>query len=453
MTSPIDLAGWAPGTEVVAAEMAVAGAAIQHRDAAETAADVVKPTHFYTQAGMVFAAALALVEDGRPVDEAAVLGELAKRGDLDKVGGGAFIATLMEHAALPGAVEYHARKVVADSRRRRLYSVGEKIQRIGSSPAFDAEADPELARKMLDEALVDEQAAPIVTAGDLLWEVLDGLENRGGEVDRVKTGYRDLDRLVTIRPGQLIIVGARPGVGKSILGIDILRHLCVRGREPGLLHSMEMSKEEVMHRLIAAEGRVSLEKFQNGKLDDSDWDRIAGVRERINDSPLVIDDTPEVTLAQIRSKIRTVKRTVGCRLVVVDYLQLMKPAKRSDNRQQDVAELSRGLKLLAREMEIPIVVAAQVNRGSEHRTDKTPQMSDLRESGAIEADADVVLLLHREEMYDPEGPRAGEMDVIVAKQRQGARGTVVLGWQGHYGRCTDLAPKAWSPTASIGGAQ
>lgn len=447
--SVIELEGWAPGTEVLAAEMAVVGAAILSKDAADTAAELVKPGDFYTNAGVVFAAAVALAEDGKPVDAPAVLAELASRGELERVGGGAWVSTLIEQAAVAGAVAYHARKVAADATRRRVHVAGEKIRSVAASPGFDPDADADLVRKTLDEALATSGTSEAVTAGDLILEVLDELETK--QVERLTTGYKDLDHLVTIRPGAFIVVGARPGVGKSVLGIDLLRSLCVRRREPGLLISLEMSRSEVMHRLIAAEARVNLKHLQDGELTDEDWQRIAGVHERIGGAPLVIDDTPNVGLAHVRARLRGMLRTTGCRLVVVDYLQLMQSAKRVDNRAQEVAEFTRGLKLIAREFGVPLVAAAQVNRESEHRTDKRPQMSDLRESGAIEADADIVMLLHREEMYEPEGPRAGEIDIIVAKQRQGPRGTVTLGWQGHYQRMVDLA-KRWTPTAALGGA-
>jgi replicative DNA helicase len=400
----------------------------------------VRPEDFYTAAGVVYAAAVALAEDGKPVDPPAVLAELSARGELQRVGGGAYVATLMEHGVLDASIGYHARQVAKDARRRRLVAAGARIGALPSS-GVDVDEAGELARKLLDEALDTRAAQPLVTAGDLFLDVLDDLETREQASDTVKTGYIDLDHMVPIRPGQLVVVGARPGVGKSVLAIDMLRHVAVRRQEPAMLVSLEMSRTEVMHRLIAAEGRVSLSRMQGGGLENSDWDRISRVHERMTDSRLVIDDTPNAGLSHVRSRLRGMQRTMGCRMVVVDYLQLMQSARRSDNRQQEVAELTRGLKLLAREFQVPVVALAQVNRGSEHRTDKRPQLWDLRESGAIEADADVVVLLHREEMHDPEGPRSGEIDLIVAKQRQGPTGTITMGWQGHYGRIIDLAKK------------
>ncbi|WP_405149483.1 replicative DNA helicase [Sphaerisporangium sp. NBC_01403] len=447
-TDTIGVPGWTPGADVLAAEQAVVGAVIQSRGMCDTAGDVVRPQDFHVPAHrVIYAAALDLAENGNPVDPAAVMGVLAASGDLQRVGGGPNLHTLMQWAVVGPAVTYHARIVAADASRRRLHEAGQRIQHLASGAGFDPELDPESARKMLDDALADARGggeAP--SAADLVLQVLDDLESPDAELAGVPTGYRDLDSMLPgLRPGQLIVVGARPKVGKSTVGVDIARHVGVRLQQPALLMSLEMSRTEVMHRLIAAEGRVDLHKLQKRVLTADDWPRISTATNRIAESKLVIDDSPECGLAHIRARLRGMRRTGGCDLVVVDYLQLLKGG-RAENRQQQVAELSRGLKLMAREFEVPVVVLAQLNRGSEHRQDRRPVPSDLRESGAVEQDADVVLLLHREDMNDPDSKRVGELDLIVAMQRQGPTGTVVLGWQGHYGRCTDLAPKQWSPT-------
>lgn len=433
--------GWAPGPEVIAAEQAVVGAAIQSRTSVEAAAEIVRPGDFHLpHHRLAFAAALELAEAGDPVDPAAVLKVLAAAGDLQRVGGGPGLHTLMQWAVVGPAVTYHARIVAADARRRRLHEAGQQIVQVASGAGFDADADPDLARKLLDEALADTgDTGQAAAAADLITQVLDELES-GKDEAGLPTGYRDLDAMLAgLRPGQLVVVGARPKVGKSTVGVDIARHVGIRLQLPSLLVSLEMSKTDVMHRLIAAEGRVDLHRLQHRDLNADDWSRISRATTRIAEGRLLIDDTPECGLAHIRARLRGMRRTGGCSLVVVDYLQLLKGGQKAENRQVQVAELSRGLKLIAREYEVPVVVLAQLNRGSEHRQDKRPVPSDLRESGAVEQDADVVLLLHREDLHDPESHRVGEIDVIVAMQRQGPTGTVVLGWQGHYGRCTCLA--------------
>lgn len=448
MSDMLEVEGWAPGPEILAAEQAVVGAAIQSRPGAETAADEVRPQDFYSPVHrMVFAAALELAEGGHPVDPAGVMRVLAAAGDLERVGGGPGLARLMELACVGPAISYHAAIVRADATRRRLHEAGQQIEQLASSRAFDADADPDLARKLLEEALAVAGDRPMVTAADLIGPTMDALEDTSAEPVGVATGYTDLDEILPgLRPGQLIVVGARPGIGKTTIGLDIARYVAVRQQLPVLFESLEMSHGEVMHRLIAAESRVDLHRMQAGELTEDDWVRMAKSAPRIAESHLVIDDTPGAGLSHIRSRLRGMARKAPARLVVVDYLQLM-TGKQAENRQQQVADLSRGLKHIAREAEVPVIVLAQLNRGLEHRNDKRPQMSDLRESGAIEADADVVLLLHREAATDPE-KRPGEIDVIVAKQRQGRIGTVVLGWQGHYGRCVNHV-KTWTPTGAL----
>ncbi|MFG1683554.1 replicative DNA helicase [Nonomuraea sp. NPDC049269] len=445
----VEADGWWPSPAVIAAEQAVVGAAIQNRGVAENAADIVRPHDFYNSAHReVFAAVLTLAEDGNPVDPAAVLGVLAAEGKLERVGGGPALAELMENAAVGPAVTFHARIVKADAVRRRGHEAGQRIKQLFSNHAFDVDSDPDLARKLLEEALAVGGDRPMVTAAELVGPTMDDLANREAQMVGVPTGYKDLDDILPgLRPGQLVVVGARPGIGKTTIGLDIARHVAVRRQYPALFVSLEMSHSEVMHRLIAAESRVDLHRMQNRDLNDDDWMRMAEGAPRIAESRLVIDDTPAAGLAHIRSRLRDMARTNPARLVVVDYLQLMSGG-RAENRQQQVADLSRGLKLIAREHEVPLMVLAQLNRGSEHRQDKRPQMSDLRESGAVEQDADVVLLLHREAAADPESKHAGTVEVIVAKQRQGRTGSVTLGWQGHYGRCVNHV-QPWSPTAQL----
>lgn len=453
MTIDTHADGWAPSQAVIAAEQSVVGAAIQNRDNVEAAADFVRPQHFHIPAHrVVFGAALELAEAGKPVDPAAVLNALAASGDLARIGAnaGPALAVLIEHACVGPSVPYHAKIVKADANRRALVEAGQRIQQLGSRPGYDDEADPDIARKILEDALSEVSDRPLMTAADLVGPTMDDLADKSVEQAGIKTGYADLDDILPgMRPGQLIVVGGRPGLGKTTIGLDIARHVAVRQGVPALFVSLEMSHTEVMHRLIAAEARVDLHRMQTKDLSDDDYVRMAKGVPRIAEGHLAIDDTPEASLSHIRTRLRGMARTAPARLVVVDYLQLMAPGK-AENRQQQVADLSRGLKLIAREFEVPVMVLAQLNRGSEHRQDKRPQLSDLRESGAIEQDADVVLLLHREAAADPESKHAGTVEVIVAKQRQGRTGTVTLGWQGHYGRCVNHV-QPWSPTAVLEG--
>ena len=255
----------------------------------------------------------------------------------------------------------------------------------------------------------------------------------------VPTGFTDFDALTNgLHPGQMIVVAARPAVGKSTWALDIARSAAIKHKHATVVFSLEMSRTEITMRLLSAEARVHLQKLRNGQMGEDDWAKIAATMGKISEAPLFIDDSPNMSLMEIRAKCRRLKQKHDLKLVVIDYLQLMTSGKRVESRQQEVSEFSRALKLLAKELEVPVIAISQLNRGAEQRTDKRPQMSDLRESGSIEQDADIVILLHREDAYEKESPRAGEADVIVAKHRNGPTDTLVVAFQGHYSRFVDM---------------
>ncbi len=237
----------------------------------------------------------------------------------------------------------------------------------------------------------------------------------------------------------MIVLAARPAIGKSTLGLDIARSASIKHSMTSVIFSLEMSRTEITMRLLSAEARIPLQKLRQGKLDDSDWTKMARTMGELTDAPLFIDDSPNMSLMEIRAKCRRLKQRHDLKLVIIDYLQLMQSGKRVESRQQEVSEFSRALKLLAKELEVPVIAISQLNRGPEARTDKRPMMSDLRESGSIEQDADMVILLHREDAYERESPRAGEADFIVAKHRNGPTDTITVAFQGHYSRFVDMA--------------
>tara|TARA_B100000989_G_scaffold267284_1_gene221261 strand:- start:269 stop:997 length:729 start_codon:yes stop_codon:yes gene_type:complete len=238
----------------------------------------------------------------------------------------------------------------------------------------------------------------------------------------------------------MIIIAARPAMGKSTLALDFARAAAIKNNMPTIFFSLEMGRSEIAMRLMSAEGAVPLQNMRKGTLDSRDWTTIAATRGRINEAPLYIDDSPNMTLVEIRAKCRRLKQRAGLKMVVIDYLQLMTSGKRVESRQQEVSEFSRALKLLAKELGVPVIALSQLNRGPEQRADKKPALSDLRESGSIEQDADMVVLLHREAAYEKDSPRAGEADLIVAKHRNGPTDTITVAFQGHYSRFADMAP-------------
>ena len=281
---------------------------------------------------------------------------------------------------------------------------------------------------------------------DLTIQEIDDHQGRG-DIAGLGSGFPELDRLTTgFRPGQMIVVAARPGVGKSTLGLDFCRAASIKQGVPSAIFSLEMTGAEIAMRLLSAEAKVAIHHMRGGGMTDQEWTSVSAVMPRVQGAPIIIDDSPNMTMPEIRSKARRIKKKSDLGLLVIDYLQLMTSGKRVENRQVEVSEFSRQIKLLAKELEIPVVAISQLNRGSEQRTDKTPQLSDLRESGSIEQDADIVMLLNRPDAHGHgESDRPGEADIIVAKNRSGPVNRVAVSFQGHYSRFTSMARSAEPP--------
>ena len=275
-------------------------------------------------------------------------------------------------------------------------------------------------------------------------EALDEIERasaRGGEMVGVPTGFAELDEMTHgLHGGQMIIVAARPAVGKSTLALDFARNAAVRYNKPAVFFSLEMSRAEIAMRLLSAEANIPLQSMRKGTLETSDWTKIVSVRASLNKAPLYIDDSPNLTLVEIRAKCRRLVKQYGLQLIVIDYLQLLTSGKKVESRQQEVSEFSRALKLLAKELKVPVIAISQLNRKSEETKDKKPDISQLRESGSLEQDADVVILLHREDIGVKDSPRAGEADLILAKQRNGPTGVITVLFQGKYSRFANMKP-------------
>ena len=254
------------------------------------------------------------------------------------------------------------------------------------------------------------------------------------------TGFIELDELTNgLHAGQMIIIAARPGVGKSTLGLDFMRSCSIRQRQASVIFSLEMSKSEIVMRLLSAEAKIKLGDMRSGKMSDDDWARLARRMSEISEAPLYIDDSPNLTMMEIRAKARRLAQKSDLRLIVVDYMQLMTSGKKYESRQQEVSDFSRSLKLMAKELDVPVVAISQLNRGPEQRTDKRPQVSDLRESGSLEQDADMVMLLHRPDAFDRDDPRGGEADIILGKHRNGPTATITVAHQLHLSRFTNMA--------------
>jgi replicative DNA helicase len=435
----------------VAAEQCVLGSMLLSPNAIADVVELVQARDFYRPAHqIVFERILDLYGRGNPVDAITVKDELLKRGELNRIGEAPYLHTLVASVPTAASAGYYAKIVSEKARLRRLIEVGTQIVSLGQETNDDdAGHAVELAQKLLDEAGSSVTSSTAQSVADLISPYMDLLET-GGDQRGVTTGWVDVDSLlIRLRPGQLIVIGARPGQGKSVAAVDLAYHVGVKLGRPVYVNTLEMATKDFMDRLVAYDAKVNLTRLIEPKLlDESDWGRLAGSISRMAAADnLVIDDDPHMGVAHIRAALRSMRRSgKPAALVCIDYLQLMRTAGKAENRQLEVGELSRSLKLLAKEYEVPIVVAAQLNRGPEHRADKRPTKADLRESGSIENDADVVILLHREDAYDKESPRAGEIDFIVDKNRQGPCATITLAFQGHYSRIVDMATSAGGPS-------
>jgi replicative DNA helicase len=429
----------------VAAEQCVLGGMLMSKDAISDVMETIGALDHYRPAHqLVHEAILELYGRGEPADAVTVSDLLNKRGELARVGGGSYLHTLIASVPTAANAGYYARIVRERAILRRLVEVGTRIVQLGYSG--DGDADELVDRAQAEVYGVTERriSEDYLALSEIMPGALDEIEaigSRGGGMTGVPTGFADLDALTNgLHPGQMVVIAARPAVGKSTLALDLARAAAVRHGMATVMFSLEMSRNEITMRLLSAEARVSLQTMRTGQMGDDDWTRLARRMSEVVDAPLFIDDSPNMSMMEIRAKCRRLKQRHELKLVIVDYLQLMSSPKRVENRQQEVSEMSRSLKLLAKEIDVPVIAISQLNRGPEQRTDKRPLLSDLRESGSIEQDSDVVILLHREAMYEPESPRAGEADLIVAKHRNGPTATVTVAFQGHYSRFVDMAP-------------
>lgn len=429
----------------VAAEQSALGSMMLSKDAIADCVESLKAQDFYRPAHeSIYDAILDLYGRGEPVDAVTVSDELTKRGDLTRVGGTPYLYQLINGVPTAANASYYAEIVAERAVLRRLVEAGTRIVQMGyAQGGGDVDDIVNLAQAEVYGVADKRGGEDYHQLSALLEPTMDEIEHAAGtsgEMLGVPTGFTDLDELTNgLHPGQMIIVAARPAVGKSTLALDIARAAAIKSDLATVVFSLEMSRTEITMRLLSAESEIPLQHMRKGTMRDQDWARIAETQGRIHGAPLFIDDSPNMSLMEIRAKCRRLKQRHNLKLVIVDYLQLMSSGKRVESRQQEVAEFSRALKLLAKELEVPVIALSQLNRGPEQRTDKKPQMSDLRESGSIEQDADVVILLHRESMYERESPREGEADVIVAKHRNGPTDTIVVAFQGHYSRFTNMA--------------
>jgi replicative DNA helicase len=449
-TRPVDPSGLPELSEIphdFGAEQCVLGGMMLSRDAIADVVEVLRPGDHYRPAHqMVHEAILDLYARGEPTDAISVANELGRRNEISRIGGAPYLHTLI--SAVPSAANagYYARIVRDHAVMRSLDEVGTRIvQRVRERSGEPADLVDESAAELLaiTEGRDGEECIP---AAEILPPTLDEIDaiSRRGVMTGVPTGFADLDELTNgLHPGQFLVIAGRAGHGKSTLGMDFARATSIRHGLASVIFSLEMGRSELMMRMLSAEARVPLQSIRTGGLTDDDWVRLSEASSRIAGAPLFIDDTPGITATAILAKARRLKYRHDLKFIIVDYLQLMTSPHRTENRQVEVSGFARTLKLIAKKLQVPVVAMAQLNRGPELRADHKPFLADLRESGEIEQSADVVVLLHREDAYDKESPRAGEADLIVAKHRNGPTATVTVAFQGHYSRFVDMAP-SWN---------
>ena len=429
------------------AEQSVLGGMLLSKDAIADVVESLRASDFYKPAHeTIYEAILSLYGHGSPADAITVADELKKRGELTRVGGAAYLHTLIASVPTAANAQYYAEIVKEHAIMRRLIEAGTKIAQLGYANETEADALVDQAQAEIyavTDGNAKEDYVSFSEALEATMREIDANSNRPDGVYGVPTDFLELDELTGgLHGGQMIVIAARPGVGKSTLALDIARSAAIHHHMATVFFSLEMSRTELAMRILSAEGKISMGRLKKGDLDTEGWTNLATLQGRIDSAPLFIDDSPNMTLMEIRAKCRRLKQRNDLKLVVLDYLQLMSSGKKVESRQQEVSEFSRSLKLLAKELDVPVIALSQLNRGSEQRTDKRPMVSDLRESGSIEQDADMVILLHREDMYNPDSDRVGEADMIIAKHRGGPTRTIPLAFSGKYSRFNNMANEA-----------
>ena len=425
----------------IEAEMSVLGAMILDNEVISLVIPILNKLSFYKTAHReLYQAIVDIYDKGQPVDLVVLREELKKRSLLEKVGGVEYLMELEEVVPTIGNVEYYANIVREKAIKRNLIEVAATIQK----QSFEESTDTEQLLDASERAIFDITQKKFNTAATRLNEILketfsriENLHDRQSRLTGLSSGYYDLDdKTCGLQPSELIIFAARPSMGKTSLVLNIVEHVGVVEKKPVVIFSLEMSAQQVAQNMLCSHARIDAHKLRMGFLDDKQWSDLSYGLGSLSEAPIFIDDTPGLTVLEVRAKARRLKAQYDIQLVAVDYLQLME-SSRGENRQQEISIISRGLKSLARELKIPVIAVSQLNRSAESREGHRPRMSDLRESGAIEQDADVIVLLHRDNYYDPDKDNMAELN--IAKQRNGPTGVIKLTFLSHFMRFESLA--------------
>lgn len=424
-----------------AAEQAVLGAMLMSKDAIADVIEVLRAHDFYRpNHEAIFDAIVDLYSRGEPADPVTVASELERRGELTRAGGHIYLADLLGSISIAANAAFYAQIVRDKAVLRRLVDASIRIAQIAYAGQGEVDNIVDVAQQTVYEVADGKSGEDYRLLRELLEPTFDEMEAigaRGAGLAGVPTGFAKLDDITNgLHAGQMIIVAARPGMGKTTLAMDFARN-AAKQHLTTVFFSLEMGRTEIVMRLLSAEAGVLLHNIRSGQLTEDEWTRVVTRASALGDAPLFIDDSPNLTMMEIRAKARRLKQRHDLKFVIIDYMQLMSSGKKVESRQLEVSEFSRQIKLLAKELEIPVVALSQLNRGPTNRQDKKPQLSDLRESGSLEQDADIVILIHRDDAYDKE-IRPGEADLIIAKHRNGRTDTLSLAFQGHLSRFVDM---------------
>nr|WP_206529679.1 replicative DNA helicase [Brevibacillus sp. SYP-B805] len=428
------------------AEQSVLGAVFLSKEALITAMEILRPEDFYKTAHQrIFKTMLDLYEKGEPVDLVTVTAELQDHKLLDEVGGVPYLTALAGSVPTAANVEYYARIVEEKSLLRRLILTATKIANDGYTREDDVGEIIADAERYIMEIAQNRNSGGFIPIRDVLLETYERIEflsQRRGDVTGIPSGYPDLDKMTSgFQRSDLIILAARPSVGKTAFALNVAQNVAARAGETVAIFSLEMAASQLVQRMICAEGNLDASKLRTGWLEEDDWQKLTMAIGTLAKAPIYIDDTPGVTVQDIRAKCRRLQAERGLGLVLIDYLQLIHGRGKGDNRQQEVSEISRNLKGIARELNVPVIALSQLSRSVEQRQDKRPMMSDIRESGSIEQDADIVAFLYRDDYYNKETENKNVIEVIIAKQRNGPTGTVELAFLKEYNKFVSLDPR------------
>lgn len=425
------------------AEQAVLGCMLLDSDVIPTVTELIKSEDFYRNDHKeICESILDLAEKAGPIDIITVSEQLQLRGTLDNIGGLDYLANISNSVPTTANARHYAKIVEEKSLLRKLIKAAADISSMSYEASEEAVYVLDRAEKSIFDILQKRNTQGFTHIKDVLLETFNRLEelyNSKGFITGIPTGFTDLDyKTAGLQNSDLVLIAARPGMGKTAMALNIAQYAAVQRHVPVAIFNLEMSKDQLVNRMLCSEVMVDSQKMRTGKLEDDDWNKIAQALAPLSEAPVYIDDTPGISVMDIRAKCRRLKLEKNLGLVVIDYLQLMQGRGKSENRQQEVSEISRSLKILAKELNVPVVTMSQLSRGPESRTDHRPMLSDLRESGAIEQDADIVMFLYRDDYYNPDTEKKNIAEVIIAKHRNGSTGTVELRWFGEYTKFANL---------------